>query len=231
MNRRGVLLRVAAGLLLLWLGGTAAPALGQIVRPPELNMQLHRAETAWRSGTSLLEAKARVDRVLTALPDDVEARKLRAEVLLAMNRPADAVRDAQRAVELDSSDGEARIILSEAARLSGNRELALKALDAAAERIVDDGPLHLRLSWNAMELGELGKAEAFARIALALQPDAPAAYQQLARVFLLENKDTDAAEILARGLRMAVVPFDVIRNDTLLSRVLSNPLLSPYARK
>lgn len=228
MNRRRVSLRTVAGMMLLWLGGLAAPAHGQIVRSPELSMQFHRAETAWRSGTSLLEAKARVDRVLDALPDDVEARKLRAEVLLAMNRPSDALRDAQAATALDSKDGEAQIILSEAARLSGHRALAVKALDAAAERIVDDGPLHLRLSWNAMELGELDKAEAFARIALALQPEAPAAYQQLARVFILQNKDDDAAEILARGLRSAVVPIDMIKKDSVLSRVLHNPRLSSF---
>ena len=29
-------------------------------RPPELNAQFHRAETAYRSGSSVLEAKARV---------------------------------------------------------------------------------------------------------------------------------------------------------------------------
>jgi tetratricopeptide (TPR) repeat protein len=228
MNYRGNLLRVVAGVVLLWLGGMAAPAQGQIVRPPELSMQYHRAEAALKSGTSLLEAKARVDRVLEELPEDAEARKLRAEVLIAMGRPEEALEDARRAVELSPGDGGAYLLLSEAARLCGNTELAIQTMDKAAEYAPDDAPLHVRLSWNAMELGQLEKAEAFARIALALRPNDAAAYQQLARAFILQSKNEAAAEILARGLRSAVIPMDAVKRDTVLVQLLTHPLLSPF---
>jgi len=194
-------------------------------------MQFHRAEAAFKSGTSLLEAKARVDRVLEDLPDDIEARKLRAEVFIAMGRPKDALVDARRAAQLAPGDGEAHLLVSEAARLSGDYELAIQAMDDAAEHAPDDAPLHVRLSWNAMEIGQLEKAEAFARIALALRPNDAAAYQQLARAFILQDKHEAAAEILARGLRSAVIPLDAVRRDSVLSQLLAHPLLSPYTER
>ncbi len=231
MNNRGKLLQLITGAVLLWLGSSAIPVQGQIVRSPELNMQFHRAEAAFKSGTSLLEAKARVDRVLEDLPDDIEARKLRAEVFIAMGRPKDALVDARRAAQLAPGDGEAHLLVSEAARLSGDYELAIQAMDDAAEHAPDDAPLHVRLSWNAMEIGQLEKAEAFARIALALRPNDAAAYQQLARAFILQDKHEAAAEILARGLRSAVIPLDAVRRDSVLSQLLAHPLLSPYTER
>ena len=95
----------------------------QVVRSQEMNVQYHRAETAWKSGASVLEVKTRIDRVLKALPDDVEALKLRAQVLLKLDRVAEALADVQRAVALSSKDGEAHLILCEAARRNGDTAL------------------------------------------------------------------------------------------------------------
>ena len=206
-------------------GGTAGPAAAQVVRPQELNVQYNRAETAWRSGASVLEAKARVDRVLRELPNDVEALKLRAQVLMALDRVEEAVVDASLAVQLSPGDGEAHLILSEAARLAGNRALAESELDAAAERVLDDAGFHIRLSWNAALLGQFDKAEAFARIALALDAQAAPAYYQLARVFVHKAQPDAAAEILARGLRNAVLDPVAIRSDSLLGRLADHQAL------
>jgi predicted Zn-dependent protease len=209
----------------------AAPAQGQIVRPPELSAQYHRAETAWKSGTSMLEAKARVDRVLKELPDDVAARKLRAQVLMAMDRPVEALADARRAVALSPADGEAYLILCVTARVAGERRLAVEALDAAAERVLDDAAFHIRLSWNAALLGQLDKAEAFARIALALGATEAAAYYQLARVFIQKDQLDDAASILARGLRRSVLDPATIQRDTLLVRVATHHEVGPLLKR
>lgn len=198
---------------------------GQPVRSPELNVQYHRAETAWRSGASILEAKARLDRVLRALPDDGEARKLRAQVLLAMDRPEEALHDARRAVEIRPDDGEAYLILCEAARLTGHDREALAALDAAAERVLEDAAFHLRLSWNATLLGQTDKAEAFARIALALNPTEAAAYYQLARIFVRQERLDDAAAVLARGLHSSILDPAAVRKDETLGRLADHALL------
>lgn len=199
-----------------------------MVRPQELNIQFHRAETAWKSGTSILEAKTLVDRVLKVLPDDAPALKLRAQVLMAMERPDEALADARRAVEINPEDGEAQLLLSEAALMHGDQALARRAMDEAEEHVLEDAGLHLRLSWVAMQLGDMEKSEAFARIALALDRYQPACYFQLAHVFLLEDRVDAAAETLARGLRSSVLDADVIRRDIRFAEVIQHPTLIDF---
>ncbi len=217
MNLRQFCMVILAAVL--WVGA-AAPSLGQnAVRPPELNVHYFRAETAWRTGGSVLEAKARVDRVLDELPNDVAARKLRAQVLLTMGRSTAALVDARRAVELNPQDGEAHLILCEAAFMDGDTATAARALDRASALVLEDAGLHIRLSWNAMHLGQLDKAEAFARVALNLDPNEAAAHYQLARVFVLKKQLDEAASVLARGLRASILEPEVIARDTVLARV------------
>jgi len=208
--------------------GTALllPASAQELRPPDLDVQFHRAETAWKSGASVLEAKARVDRVLNGRPNDSEALKLRAQILMSMDRHGEALRDAKQAVQLAHDDGEAYLILSEAARLSGEQNLAVESLDAAAGRVMEDAEFHIRLSWNAALLGQLDRSEAYARIALALDPLRAPAYYQLARVFVRKEQLDDGAAILERGLRQELLDPLVIESDTLLSRLAAHDALA-----
>ena len=203
----------------------------QIVRSQEMNVQYHRAETAWKSGASVLEVKTRIDRVLKALPDDVEALKLRAQVLLKLDRVAEALADVQRAVALSPKDGEAHLILCEAARRNGDTALAERALTAAAELALDDAALHIRLSWNAVLLDRLDTAESFARGAMASDPDEAAAYYQLARVFVLKDQSDAAAMVLINGLNTSILDPSVIAADTVLVRVVDHPDLRPLLDK
>ena len=205
------------------LAGPLTWAQAQAVRPPELNVQYHRAETAWKSGASVLEVKARVDRVLEALPNDVEALKLRAQALLKMNRHEEALADVRRAVRLRPKDGEAHLILCEAARLNGDTERAERALEAASALALDDAALHIRLSWNAVLLGKLDKAESFARVAMASDPDEAAAYYQLARVFVLKEQPEAAATVLLSGLNASLLDPVAITADTVLIHVVDHP--------
>lgn len=221
-RRAGLTAALLVGML--WsMGAQAQPA-----RSPELNIQYHRAEMAWKSGASLLEAKARVDRVLAALPDDTEARKLRARILLRMGRYRAALRDARRAVNLAPDDAEAHLIHCEAARLSGRLEEAEKALEAAGERALDGVDFHVRLSWNAIQLEQYDRAEAYARIALAQSPPRPAAFYQMARVFVLKARMDEAARVLARGFARGLLDPAVVRADTTLARLAGHPLLKDW---
>ncbi len=217
-------------LLLLFGSLCTEPSTAQERRPPELDVQFNRAETAWKSGASVLEAKARVDRVLNQIPDDGEARKLRAQILMALDRPEEALFDARQAVKLQPQDGEAYLILSEAARFNGDRYLAIEALDAAAERVLEDADFHIRLSWNAALLGQLDRAEAYARIAHALDSTKAAAYYQLARVFVQKDQPSDAASILEKGLRSNLLDPNAIRQDTVLLRVAGHERLQGLLR-
>jgi tetratricopeptide (TPR) repeat protein len=200
------------------------------IRPPELNVQYHRAETAWKSGNSVLEAKARIDRVIRALPDDLEARKLRAGILLSMGQPERAYADALRAARLGPKDGEAQLLLCETAVLSDRMETARQALDRAAELLLDRPAMHIRLSRCAVALGQLDKAEAFARIALAGDENNAAAYLQLARVFSIAGEDDKAVTVLEKGLRLGLLRPNEVRSDDELSGLAGNPALSALMR-
>jgi tetratricopeptide (TPR) repeat protein len=201
------------------------------IRPPELNVQYHRAETAWKSGNSVLEAKARIDRVIRALPDDLEARKLRAGILLSMGQPDRAYTDARRAARLGPADGEAQLLLCETAVLSDRMETAREALDRSAELLLDRPELHIRLSRCAVALGRLDKAEAFARIALAGDENNATAYLQLARVFAIAGENDKSITVLEKGLRLGLLRPDEITGDDELSDLANSPALSALMRK
>ncbi len=192
-------------------------------RSAALDAQFHRAEAAWKSGASLHEAKARVDRVIEALPEDVEARMLRAQVLLALDRPAEAMPDALRAVDLAPGNAEARLILCETAIAADEPVLAQRELRAAADRIVDDPILNLRLSVAAAQLGYHDRAEAFARTALNLAPLNPRTHYQLARVFVAQGRIDDAASVLEQGFQQSSLDTSIIRSDSLLQKVADHP--------
>jgi thioredoxin-like negative regulator of GroEL len=83
--------------------------------------------------------------------------------------------------------------------------------------------LHVRLSWNAVLLGGLDQAEAFARIALNADPGNAAAYYQLARVFVLQGQPDNAATVLATGLNASYLDPTSIRADTVLIRIAEHP--------
>jgi tetratricopeptide (TPR) repeat protein len=204
--------------------GASPEAAGE--RSPEIKRQLRRARTAWRTESSLLEAKARLDRILRALPTDTEVRTLRARVLLKMGRPAEAFDDAMRAADLAPKNGEAHLLRAEAARELSHFEAARRALDAAADHLpAEDAALHARLSWNALLLDRLDQAEAFGRVALQLDSTSAPAHRQLARVFLQRERADEAAAVLARGLRSDVLRPRALREDELLRRLIDHPRL------
>ena len=214
-------IRVAASFLVLFMIVGVAHA----QRPPALEVQFNRAESAWRTGASLHEAKARVDRVIRELPEDGEARKLRAQVLLALDRPEEALVDALKAVEKDSSDPEARVVLCETAIAAGEPALAHRELDAAAARTLDDPVLNMRLSATAIALGQLDRAENFAKLALELAPLSPQAHYQLARVLVRRSRNDEAVDVLERGLQKAAVDAEAILTDSLLQSLRGDPRL------
>jgi len=229
-----VVLLVGFILLLMLSAGNAAaqvPLRAQrSIRPPELNVQFLRAETAWKSGNSLLEAKARIDRVVRELPDDLEARKLRAGILLSMEQPERAYVDALRAVRLGPDDGEAQLLLCESAALTERLETAQSALDRSAELLINRPALHIRLSRCAVALGRLDEAEAFARIALAGDERNAAAYLQLARVFIIARERQKCVTVLEKGLKLGLLRPDQIREDGDLRVVANDSSLSRYMR-
>lgn len=208
----------------------ALPADAQIVRPREVNTQFHRARTAWQSGNSILEAKARIDRVLTALPDDPEARILRAEILLGMNRPDSALVDARRAAELMPTSGLAHLVHCEAASRAGLPREAARAMRRSADQIMSDAGWYVRLSRCAERLQQLPEAESYARLAIAQGALNPAGHIQLARVFMVSGERELAVTTLIKGIENGVIRPSNIRQDSELADLVDDPRIRAAMR-
>lgn len=200
------------------------------VKPDELvQKNFHRAESAWRNRTSLLEAKVRADHVLREAPDHADALKLRAEVLMAMGRYSEALQDADRAATLRPGDASAQLLLAEAARLSGDFARAGVALEqAAALAIEENADFHIQLSQIALLLGETDRAESYARVAHAKDRNYAPAYYQLARVFVEKERINDAVTTLLRGFRANLLDASYVRQDSTLGRLAGHQELDGY---
>ena len=183
-------------------------------RTAEQDTQYHRARTAWESGISLLEAKARIDRVLDELPQDTDALKLRTSILMGLGRKEEAIDDALLAVQINPMDGEAQLLLCETAMANQNQEIALGALEAASDLIVSGVPYLVRLSACALSANELARSEALARIAVAQNERDPRGHIQLARVFLRSGRPPAARSILDRLLQEGLVTRALLANDS-----------------
>ena len=226
-----LLLPLICLLVVLGNGFVSIPVSGQAVSTDQIQQHYHRAETAWKNRSSLLEAKVRVDQVLEEAPDHADALKLRAEVLMAMRRYMEALEDASRAIEISPKDGSAYLIHAEAARLNGDIELARTSLERAAKLMMNAGAaVHLQLSESAMRLGESdwAKAESYARVAHAQEPKNAQTYYQLARIFVLQGRIEAGATILEKGLRSSLLDPAFILNDSTLQQLGDHPAVSEY---
>lgn len=204
---------------------TTFSADAQDFRPPELNVQFHRAHTAWATGNSLLEAKARIDRVLEALPDDVEALKLRAAILLDMDRPSEAFADADRATRITPEDGEAHLLRCESAAETGQDDEARDALEKASNLFLQRIDHYVRLSACALEIDATTRAESLARVAVAQDNTDPRGHVQLARVFLATRKSEEARTIVNRLIEANSLSRMAVMADSQLAKlILESPL-------
>ncbi len=210
---------------ILIVGCTSLVAQGQEFRPPELNVQYHRAHTAWSTGNSLLEAKARIDRVLMARPEDLDALKLRAAILVDLDRPEEAHLDAWKAASISPDDGEAHLLVCETAARTERVDEALSALDTASGLILKGIDRYIRLSACALQLGQTTRAESIARIAVAQNDEDPRGHVQLSRVFIAQGKIEAARGVLAKAIDDSILSMNAILTDVQLAALfLDDPL-------
>lgn len=202
------------------------PVRARTQRPADLQQDYHRAARAWRAGTNLDEARARLDRVLVRLPGDVDALRLRTRVLLDQGRAVSALDDAKRLILLDPDEASTWLLGAEAWLAAGSPDSAAAALSSAASRVGNRSDEHLQLSWLAERLGRFDEAETYARVGLAVAPDRPAAISRLAHVFMAQGRSGDAATLLARALDRGVFRKSLVTEDPALASLERHPVLA-----
>lgn len=205
--------------IFMFLSSFAIGTHAQDFRPPELNVQFHRARTAWSTGNSLLEAKARIDRVLDALPEDVEALKLRSSILADLGRNEAAFLDATEAANLAPDDGESHLLVCESAARLNDVSRADEALETASNLFLSGMEQYVRLSACAASIGAHTRAESLARIAVAQDGADPRGHIQLARAFLKAGREVDARAVLDRMVADNILPLKAVLADSQLARL------------
>jgi tetratricopeptide (TPR) repeat protein len=200
--------RAGRVILALSLATLAAPTLaqeppaGEPAQPQASRADLGPANDLVRSG-----AYAEAERVLAELqathPDDPRILLMRGELLLALDRPDEAVSLLRRCIELDPVRERAHFQLGSALRATGDAQGALAAYGSELA-LTEDARVkvmaHLNRSVILQGLQDPAAAAAELRAALELDPTRMEAYGDLFHILLEAGRLDEAAEVLERGL-------------------------------
>jgi tetratricopeptide (TPR) repeat protein len=149
------------------------------------------------------EADEVLSTVLTEWPDDVAALLLRGEVLLAMQRPDEAKPLLERVVELDPERPRGHFQLATALQATGDTAGALSHFGLEIERNDSDEVriwAHTNRSIIFEQERKWAEAAAEMEAVVAIDPDEPRFYGDLASLYLQAEELDKVAEALERGV-------------------------------
>ncbi|SHM85617.1 tetratricopeptide repeat protein [Bradyrhizobium lablabi] len=129
---------------------------------------------------------------------------LKAVILLRTNDGAGAVREAQRAFEIDPGNVDAVSLLASKKLADGDADGALKLLDSITVDPKDEARISLQKMQAYAKKGDIAKAESLLRKVIALNPKEPAYQTQLIQLLIAQRR-FDEAEKEFRA-RVAVDP-------------------------
>lgn len=165
------------------------------------------AQLLWRNLSQPAEARAVLDKMTAALPQDAEAYTVRARftVLVAEEsraaRPADldgAVRDLRRSLELDPENADASLLLAEILQRGRDIPAAHAILRDAAALYPKDLRLVRSLAWLELVRGNLPAALAVLEDGLKHSPDGFDLLVPLADLLVQQGDTGRSADILKR---------------------------------
>lgn len=158
-------------------------------------MQLALGQTA--------EARATVDSVIAADRTFADALRLRAAMALDDNRPSDAINDLRAALDQNSRDVEALLLLAQAHEADGAADLAGERLAEANAASGNAADVALRYAGFLVAQGRTRPAEAVLSDSLRLFPDNLQLLTARADLMLRDGRRDEAAELVER---IAVLP-------------------------
>jgi tetratricopeptide (TPR) repeat protein len=155
-------------------GGDVAGAFAALDRVPDASRdaRFHLVRAALELSVGRVEAaRADIEQARAQDPDDGRALALSAVIAIVQNETAQALADANRAVELSPDEAAAKIALSYAQQADFRLEDARDTLLRAVEQQPEDALARARLAELWLSLGYRGRALAAAERAVALAPD------------------------------------------------------------
>ena len=134
-----------------------------------------------------------LDAAVAAAPDDVVARRQRAEALMELHRYADAERDLRHALRSTDNDVEVLTLLGGVLCRAGRWRDAIGPLERAIELAPDHGLAHYYLGEVHNPLDHLSAALGSYETAARLLPDSWRAYKGAGHVLDRMGRPTEAA--------------------------------------
>jgi tetratricopeptide (TPR) repeat protein len=146
------------------------------------------------------EALALVEEVLAEDATNTEALKVRGALLVAQDRPGEAIVDLRRALDQDPRDADILVLLAEAHQREGNPELMGERLAAAVEVSEAGVPETLRYAAFLLSQGRSGAVRTLLAESRANNPGDVGLLAQIGR-FSLQQRDAGAVEGVIAELR------------------------------
>lgn len=144
------------------------------------------------------EARATVDAVISADRTFADALRLRAAMALDDNRPTDAINDLRAALDQNSRDVEALLLLAQAHEADGATDLAGDRLAEANAASGNAADVALRYAGFLVEQGRVRPAEAVLSDSLRLFPDNLQLLTARADLMLRDGRRDEAAALVER---------------------------------
>ena len=164
--------------------------------PNNVNAMRHLALSFWHGKKRLEDAEALLRRATQVAPDFTAAWLALGDLLMAMNRPMDAVTAYKKATELESKNAHAWAGLGNA---YGRAMCPEKAVQAFERSMAIDGGRHGMLSAYAWELktigDQAGALEAY-RASVKVKPSFGQAYWSMANLKIFEFEDQEIENML-----------------------------------
>ena len=166
---------------------------------------------------------------LSEKPADAELLANVGRILVAMNRPADAVPFLEKAVEAEPSGVAARFDLAVAYGRSGQLKEAVEHYETLAQSGGADTRVHHNLGIALRQLGRNAEAAAAFERATAIEPDRAPAWLGLALSLEVDGRNAEAATALEHYLALepAAADADDVRARIARLRATAGPSSAP----
>lgn len=222
--------RLHADLALCYIeAGRVADALASFER--SLQLDPRSPGTQYDLGTLLLrerryaEAQSRLEAALAIKPDFSEAHNNLGTVHFAQGRHEEALRAYREAVRIDPHNSRAHYNLGRVLATREQWEPAVLAFEEALELTPQDADTNAALGSSLAAIGKIPEAVRHYRVALATDPDLPAALADLAWILATSEeaaiRNPAEAVRLAERLAMMTRREDAIALDTLAAAYFS----------